>query len=664
MHAIQRENDRPVQERGSGAMRGPFLTADGYSSTREGTGAMQTAAPPAAHFGFSRPGLAGEFALNWVGLMRSYDSTIELLRETLADPALVQSFSGVRARFGDGPGIPPGHSAFAQAYGFAYARHALSGLPRGLLLVGRDPRPTGEALALDLAKGFLAGAACVKCRIRICDLGIITTPLLETAVRALKASGGVMITASHNPLTDNGFKFLTGVNAVASPGPNEAPPGALLSALAMGAVVQGVRSISEGDASEFATCLRKIDGRALRQALGAGEDHRHRIKAERAYLDFLGAEWGVQPHCLKPLVLGPALLDPNGGAACGIGARVLEHFGVRAIEVNAELGYPEHPIDIDGIDPASGRHMLIRVSRAVLRAGARFGIAFDYDADRGNIVLPGLGNSAVIHPQTIATMNVALAFAHREVSERRSAKNPAIVISDATSGSCEKVAAFFGAKVFTVETGEINVVTKMSQLRREGYEVPVGVEGANGGTIFGEATCRDGLQTALCAALADEQPALASQWMRVLHRNHEPAAGGEALRLPEVLSAVPVHYSRMLRIEGPAIPHGEIKARMEDYFAKTIWPDLSSKFRSYRFVNYDGTGEVERRTGDETGGWRVILEDERARAFIFARGSRTEAGVWRIVVDDPDPSRGEELERAGVAMIHAATSGQAVLVRR
>ncbi|HUV04080.1 MAG TPA: hypothetical protein VMX94_03115 [Armatimonadota bacterium] len=596
--------------------------------------------------------------------MRSHDSIIELLREALAGPALVQSFSGVRTCFGSGPGISAGHSALAQTYGFAYARQVLSGLPRGVLLVGRDPRPTGEAVASDLTRGFLAGAECVKCRVRICDLGIITTPVLETAVRALKASGGVMITASHNPLTDNGFKFLTGVQLAASPDPDEAPPGALLSASAMSAVVRSVRSISQGDAAEFAACFRRIDDKALRRALGAGEDHRHRVKAERAYLDFLGAEWGVQPHCLKPLVLGPALLDPNGGSACGIGARVLEHFGVRAIEVNAQLGCPEHPIDTDGVDPASGGHMLLRVSRAVLSAGARFGIAFDYDADRGNIVLPGLDDSAIIHPQTVATMNVALALAHWEISAPGPAESLAIVISDATSGSCEKVAAFFGANVFMVETGEINVVTKMSQLRRERYEVPVGVEGANGGTVFGQATCRDGLETALCAALADEQRALASQWIRVLRRNHRRVVGGDVLRLPELLSGMPVHYNRMLRIEGAAFPHGEIKARMEEYFAKTIWPGLSGKFHAYRFANYEGTGEVAQRTGDESGGWRVILEDGRERAFIFARGSRTEAGVWRIVVDDPDASRGEELERAGIAMIQAATSGQAVLVRR
>ncbi len=587
--------------------------------------------------------------------MTHSDITIQQLFCALEDSALVQSFSGVRTRFGEGPGISDEHSALAWAYGYAYARQALKGLLKGTLLVGRDPRPTGESLASALARGFLCGALAVKCKVRILDMGIITTPLIETAVRSLKASGGVMVTASHNPLNDNGFKFLTGVQ---SSGAVNAPPGALLSASAMGAVVDAVQKIASGGEPGFAACLESIDEQSLQKAFGDGEDHRHRIKAERAYLDFLGAEWGVQPHCLKPLVLGPALLDPNGGAGCGIAARVLEHFGVRAIEVNAEPGYPEHAIDTDGIDPASGRHMLIRVSRAALRAGARFGIAFDYDADRGNIVLPGMDDSAIIQPQTVATMNVGLALAHREIAGKKSNGKLAIVMSDATSGSCEKVASYFGAKVFMVETGEINVVTRMHQLRQEGYEVPVGVEGANGGTIFGLATCRDGLQTALCAALADEQPALARQWAKALKRNDLGQVPGGLLRLPEVLSSVPVHFNKMLRIQGPAIPHDELKSRMENCFEKTLWPDLSSKFKSYKFVNFEGTATVKKRTGDATGGWRVVLDDGKEKSFIFARGSRTEAGVWRMIVDDPNHSRGPELIKVANAMMAAAISAK------
>lgn len=596
--------------------------------------------------------------------MLTNESLIELLKKVLTDTALVQSFSGVRTRFGKGPEITAEHSILASAYGYAYAKRQLGELSKCTLLVGRDPRPTGEAVASALVRGFLAAANGATRRVEVIDLGIITTPLLETAVRALEASGGVMVTASHNPVTDNGFKFLTGVQAAASTDRNEAPPGALLSAPAMGSVVDHVQRIANGDAAQFLTCLQKVDAKTLRKSFGKGEDHLHRIKAERAYLDFLGAEWGMQPHCLKPLTLGPALLDPNGGSACGIGARVLEHFGVRAIEVNAELGYPEHAIDTDGIDPASGRHMLLRVSRAIQRYGARFGIAFDYDADRGNLVLPGSEDCAIIKPQTVATLNIALALSHREISKVKSDRPLAIVVSDATSGSCDKVAAYFGARVFTVETGEINVVTKMYQLRQEGYDVPIGVEGANGGSIFDSATCRDGLQTALCSALADEQPALARQWMRVLRRNGQHSPVKKALRLPEILSEIPCHYNRMLRFEGSAMEHSEVKDRIEHTFKTSIWPTLSDVYKSYRFADYEGTATVEARTGDQTGGWRLILDDGKDRAFVFVRGSRTEAGVWRIIADDPYEARFNRLLEGSISMMEQATSGQIKLVRR
>ena len=585
--------------------------------------------------------------------------TIEMLKQELSNPYLVQSFSGVRSSFGSGPDISDAHSSLATAYGFSYAQRTLEGIRETTLLLGRDPRPTGNAIAIALGQGFIAGAASVNCRVVVLDLGIITTPLLQTAIRSLSAAGGAMITASHNPLTDNGFKFLTG-HSDATASRESAPAGALLAANAMAKVVNYVANIAEGNSSAFKTALNELTDEAFRRSFCKGEELPQRIKAERAYLDEVASEWGIQPHCLKPLVLGPVLLDPNGGAACGINARVLEHFGVRALEVNAELGYPEHSIDTDGIDPASGKHMLLRVARAALRMDARFGVAFDYDADRGNLVLPGMDESAIIRPQTIAAANIGLALSHREIAGRRSDKL-AVVLSDSTSSVSLKVAKLFGAETFIVETGEVNVVTKMHQLRQAGYDVPIGVEGANGGTIFGNSTCRDGLQTALCAALADEQPALAKQWQKVLCRNGLPSKKREALRLPEILAAIPDYYNKAFRLQGPAIPHGELKARMEEHFVRVLWPKISRRFKSYRFANYEGTSLAEARTGDETGGWRLVLEAGGDEDFIFARGSRTEAGVWRIIVDSSDADRAEALAQTGLALFDAATDGRGVV---
>ena len=584
---------------------------------------------------------------------------IEFLKASLSDPKLVQSFSGVRTVLGQGPDISDEHKALACAYGYLYARKAL---PKGqsTLLLGRDPRPTGAALGRALVRGFLAGAMEAESRLRVIDLGIITTPLAETAVRSLVSDGGVIVTASHNPIEHNGFKFLTGATELGRDSksrPNsDAPPGALLSAPAMERVIADVAALASGDCAAYEALIRRVTPEIVEKALTGHDNESPRIKAERAYLDVIGRDWGIAPHCLKPLTLGPALLDPNGGAGCGIDARVLEHFGVRVIEINAELGYPEHGIDTDGIDPASGRHMLMRVARAAARERAHFGVAFDYDADRGNLVLPGHDESAIIAPQQVAAFNIALALARRRLQGVRNG-SLAVVISDATSLASERVAAAFGAKVFRVETGEINVVTKMHALRQEGYDVPVGVEGANGGTIFETSTCRDGLQAALSAALAESQPQVAREWMRIASKsNGHSFDPSQPLSLQELVSSVPVNPNVFLRLSSPPLSHGELKRRMEEHFTKSVWPELSARFEAFEFQNFEGTQQVAERTGDESGAWRVLLSAEGRRAFVFVRGSRTEAGVWRMIIDADDASDFAALEPAARGMFEAAAS--------
>jgi len=580
---------------------------------------------------------------------------IEHLRKALSDVNLVQSFSGVRTVFGQGPGISDEQRALARAYAYRYAL----GLPRSgraLYLLGRDPRPTGAELGRELVRGFLAGALARRCDLTMIDLGVITTPLAETAIRSLEADGGVMVTASHNPLQHNGFKFLTGCSVSSGDsGCVHAPPGALLSASAMGCVIGEVAALASGEgASEFTGAIGSIDDSVLEAALRGHDNDSPRVKAERAYLDVIGSDWGVTPHCLKPLTLGPALLDPNGGAGCGIDARVLEHFGVRVIEINAELGYPEHGIDTDGTDPASGRHMLLRVARAAARERAHFGVAFDYDADRGNLVLPGHDESAIIPPQKVAAFNVALALARRRL--KGADENLAVVLSDATSLASERVALAFGAKVFQVETGEINVVTKMHRLRLEGYDVPVGVEGANGGTIFETSTCRDGLQAALSAALAESQPEVAREWAKIAGAmNGCSVEPYKPMSLPELLESVPVNANVMLKLSSPPISHGELKRRVEEAFKSIAWPRLSSRFASYEFEDFEGTARVAHRTGDESGAWRVMLRAGDRRAFVFLRGSRTEAGVWRMIVDADTEADFDALRPAALDVFAAAT---------
>ena len=84
------------------------------------------------------------------------------------------------------------------------AGFATSGLlpPGSTILVGRDMRESSDALF----RSFVAGA--MGHGIEVVDIGLCTTPMLYFAVNTLRAAGGAMITASHNPGRYNGFKLV------------------------------------------------------------------------------------------------------------------------------------------------------------------------------------------------------------------------------------------------------------------------------------------------------------------------------------------------------------------------------------------------------------------------------------------------------------------------
>ena len=94
-------------------------------------------------------------------------------------------------------------AADAHALGLAYAALARS---RGLSRIGvcRDGRTSSPELETALVRGLAEGGMAVH------RIGLGPTPLLAFAVRRLGLEGGVMVTASHNPPDENGFKLLLG----------------------------------------------------------------------------------------------------------------------------------------------------------------------------------------------------------------------------------------------------------------------------------------------------------------------------------------------------------------------------------------------------------------------------------------------------------------------
>jgi phosphomannomutase len=110
----------------------------------------------------------------------------------------------VRGIYGDGVNEDLAWAIGNAASGFL--RSQLSGSQRGQsainnVVVGHDMRPSSESLNQALIEGISSsGATCI-------DIGMCDTPMIYFAINHLSACGGIMVTASHNPVEYNGFKI-------------------------------------------------------------------------------------------------------------------------------------------------------------------------------------------------------------------------------------------------------------------------------------------------------------------------------------------------------------------------------------------------------------------------------------------------------------------------
>ena len=115
---------------------------------------------------------------------------------------LIKSISGIRGTIGGKPGEglnPPDIVKFTAAYATFIRRNAPNS---DKIVVGRDARISGEPIN-SIVVGTLSGMG-----FNVVDIGLATTPTTELAVTAENAAGGIILTASHNPIQWNALKLL------------------------------------------------------------------------------------------------------------------------------------------------------------------------------------------------------------------------------------------------------------------------------------------------------------------------------------------------------------------------------------------------------------------------------------------------------------------------
>ena len=121
--------------------------------------------------------------------------------------ALIKSISGIRGTIGGKTNenlTPPDVIKFTAAYG-SWVLHNQQTGHHGLnvkIIIGRDGRISGQMISSLVANTLVALG------LDVIDLGLSTTPTVEMAVKLENASGGIIITASHNPKDWNALKLL------------------------------------------------------------------------------------------------------------------------------------------------------------------------------------------------------------------------------------------------------------------------------------------------------------------------------------------------------------------------------------------------------------------------------------------------------------------------
>jgi phosphoglucosamine mutase len=304
---------------------------------------------------------------------------------------------------------------------------------RNVAIIGRDTRASGESLARAVAMGLLAAG------LEPVPLGVTPTP---GVVRGIKGSGnllGVVITASHNPASDNGIKFFKGDGSKLSD-EEEARIEALLPA----------------DVPVISTWAeRKIARMSSVRYVLAEEDDSVIVSRGKAFLHRFLLSWlsretpAVQiPLPPKPLHGWRIVLDTANGATCETSPQELRRVGAEVIGIG-------NTPDGANINDNCGSEHPEKMCAAVREHGARLGIAHDGDGDRC-VLCDEQGE--VLDGDEILTI-----LALHALREGRLGVDTLVVTVQSNLGVDAAVAAA-GGRVVRTPVGDRHVAEKMREL--------------------------------------------------------------------------------------------------------------------------------------------------------------------------------------------------------
>lgn len=341
--------------------------------------------------------------------------------------ALIKSISGIRGTIGGevGENLTPLDLARFTAAFATYIASAKEGEGRTKIVVGRDARISG-AMCKSIVCGVLQG-----CGVDVVDIDLATTPTVEVAVTELKADGGIILTASHNPKQWNALKLL---------GSN----GEFLDA------AEGKQVLEMAAKDEFR--FAEVDELGAVESLDFNQRHIDMVLE----LPLVDVE-AVKARGFKVVV---DAVNSVGGIVI---PQLLRQMGCEVIELNCVAdGHFAH-------NPEPLKEHLTEISAKVVECGADLGVVVDPDVDR----LAFISEDGEMFGEEYTLVAVAdyilgTMGGGATVSNLSSSR----ALRDLTNG--------YSSEYSASAVGEVNVVAKMKEVG-----AVIGGEG-NGGIIYPE----------------------------------------------------------------------------------------------------------------------------------------------------------------------------------
>lgn len=305
--------------------------------------------------------------------------------------------------------------------------------PRPKAVIGRDPRASGEFLGAAVSAG-LASAG-----VDVIDVGAVPTPAVAYLTSTMDVDLGVMISASHNPMQDNGIKFFD----------------------------RSGFKLDDAVEDQIEARLREPWQRPIGAGVGRLSYDGHAIDA---YVDHLVAS---VPYPLDGLRV---VVDCANGAASTVGPDALRRAGADVITIGASP-------DGLNINEGYGATQPRRMAAATVGHWAHAGVSFDGDADRC-IAADEEGN--IVDGDQI--MGIITAGEH----ERGTLRGETLVATVMSNLGLTLAMERIGVNVVRTAVGDRYVLEEM---RRSGHNI--GGEQSGHVVLLDHATTGDGTLTAL-----------------------------------------------------------------------------------------------------------------------------------------------------------------------